>query len=718
MKKVLVIILSLLLTAVLFTACDTVKVDFGEELITNGDFEESLVGWSVLAEEEEAGVETLSKVTGADGYEMVSGDKYISIKSNKYNTLTQAVAVEKHSTYLLSAKVKVTSAISTTENYTGAFIAIDSDYLSTKVSETAAGNWVELKRYFNSGDYEEVVVRIGVGTATYNASGTALFDGVSLQKVEDVTDDLIFTLDSKASGTTTFNAGYFSNKSGILFVTLTTVLGGLALYALYVALRRMMSKKGAMLSPDSNDGGNVSFFKSPAFMLIICELVAFALRLITINFIYGGPTMGTYVNEATQLADVGAKQFYFDTTSTTPIGTLYLLWVFGLLAKPLNLVSGSMGYAIFLKIPAVLADLVAVFIIYYYANRKYNQYISALFAGAYAVVPVFFFMSAGWGAYSSIGSLFILLSLLSLLDKKYVGCIVYFSVALLFMTEAMLLLPLLLAYIFFIFFTKGDDQKMAISITLTSSVILLYLISLPFTLSYFAVGKPFAALTSYFKAFLAHAGFVENSFTVYGLFGLGVTASNVASYVFNGIFVGLGIIYTIYLFFKSRSRLDLILLSAFTLVLTFVLTSAVDTLLIYPALILLLMYGIIAGDRRALKLFGGFSVTTLLNTSYTMMIGGYFGSGENASLVFMSANDPVLICFSIVNLLLFAYFAYVTYSICVKEQTKGIVIIEGNYFKYFAKTAKTTCTAVVNFVKEKVFKRAKEEVQEDAGESK
>ena len=454
-------------------------------------------------------------------------------------------------------------------------------------------------------------------------------------------------------------------------------------------------------------------------MLIICELVAFALRLITINFIYGGPTLGGYVNESTQLVDLGAREFYFDKTSTTPIGSLYLLWVLGLIAKPLNLISGSMGYAIFLKIPAVLADLVAVFVIFYLANNRYNQYVSALFAGAYAVLPVFFFLSAGWGAYSSIGALFILLSLATFLDKKYVTGIVYYSVALLFMTEAMLLLPLLLVYVFYVFFTKGDDQKMAISISVTASVIVLYLISLPFTLSYFAVGKPFAALTSYISAFLAHTGFTENAFTVYGLFGLGATEANVAATVFSSIFVAAVIIGTVILYFKSKSRLDLLLLSAFTFVATFILTSAVDTLLIYPALLLLLVYGIISGDRRALKLFGGFSVTTLLNTSYTMMIGGYFGAGHNSALIYMTAGDPVLIIFSIMNFLLLVYFAYVVYSICVKEEIKGVVIIEENYFKYFVKKVKETYAAVVTFFKEKVIARfAKKEEGENAGESK
>ena len=163
--------------------------------------------------------------------------------------------------------------------------------------------------------------------------------------------------------------------------------------------------------------------------------------------------------------------------------------------------------------------------------------------------------------------------------------------------------------------------------------------------------------------------------------------------------------------------MDLLLLAAFTFVFTFVMTSAVDTLLIYPALVLLLTYGMITGDRRVLKLFGGLSLTTLINTSYAMMIGGYFGAGENSSPVLMTAGDPVLIIFSVANLLLLGYFGYIVYSICVKEDVKGVVIVEGNYFKYAWSVIKTSEIKVADFFTETVpswFKKKEQTEDNDA----
>ena len=713
MKKFVLVIACLLLVALCFTACKTTfSSDFGEEIISNGTFEENTKdGWTLVADEDESTAPSISSTIGTSEYADQVGSYYLTVKSSKYTGYTQTVQVEKDAIYYLSAKVLITSALSS-ENATlgGAYVALDGDYnLVNAVQKAKTNGWKTIGTYFRNVNASTVTIRFGVGTETYNASGTAYFDSISLIKVKAAPEGTLVT--DVTSGDLTegsFDATYRTNKEGKLFMILATVLGALCLFAGYAAFRTLMGRKGAFLTADQQ---KVSFFKSSAFILIICELLAFAVRLILINFVYGGSTLGGYVSDATHLVDLGAAKYYFESKVLTPIGSLYVLWVMGLLASPLKLIMGSMGFAIFLKIPAVLADLVIVFLIYYLANRKYNQYISAIFAGAYAIVPTFFFLSAGWGAYASIGVLFLLLSLMAILDRKYVASIIYFFVALLFSTELLLLAPLFLAYLVYVFF-KSDDYKMSISITLTSSIIVAYLISIPFILSHFTAGHPFIVVTRYCQAFLAHAGFTENAFTVYGLFGLGAAKANVASYVFNGIFVAAVIIATILAFFKSRSRLDLFLLGAFTLVFTFVMTSAVDSLLIYPALVLLLVYGMITGDRRVLKIFGGLSLTTLINTSYAMTIGGYFGAGENSALVLMTAGDPVLIVFSVANLLLLGYFGYVVYSICVKDDVKGVVIVEGNYFKHAWSVIKTAALAVAAFFTKTVpswFKKGERE---------
>ena len=80
-----------------------------------------------------------------------------------------------------------------------------------------------------------------------------------------------------------------------------------------------------------------------------------------------------------------------------------------------------------------------------------------------------------------------------------------------------------------------------------------------------------------------------------------------------------------------------------------------------------------------------------------MLISGNFGTGENSATVMMSASDPVLIIFSIANLFLLGYFAYILYSIFVKDEVKGVVIVEGNYFKYAWGVIKAAALAVAAF---------------------
>ncbi|MBQ7712432.1 MAG: carbohydrate binding domain-containing protein [Clostridia bacterium] len=717
MKRIALVIVLLLVAVLCLTACDkVVPHDFGEEIIVNGTFEENnLNGWTYVASSDDTTSPEIKTLNESHDNVAIVGTHYLSVKGSKYSGYTQAVSLEKGQYYYLSAKVRVPSALTADADNAGAFVAIDSDYsLAGATVKSKNSEWKTIGVYFNSDTRTAAVVRFGVGTEEYTASGTAEFDSISLVKVESVPENVtaynLSTSDSEAA----FDKLYRTDKEGRIFMILTVVLGALVLFAAYAALRTLMGRKDAFLT-EASMNAPVSFFKSSAFFLILVELLAFAVRLIVINFVYGGSSLASLVTESTRLTDLGASKYYYENTVLTPIGSLYLLWAMGALASPLKLVAGGMGFSIFLKIPAVLADLVIVFLIYYLANRKYNPYISAIFAGVYAIVPTFFFLSAGWGSFLSLGVLFILLSLISFLDKKYVMGVVYYAIALLFSTEAMLLLPLLLVYLFYLFF-KTDDYKMGISISLTSCIIGLYLISIPFILTHFTEGHPFIVVKRYCQAFLAHTGFTENAFSIYGLFGLGASAANTVSYVFNGILVALMMVYVVLLFFKSRSRLDLMLLGAFAFVFTFVMTSAVDVLLGAFGLVLLLTYGMIVGDRRVLKLFGGLTLTTLLNTAYAMMIGGYFGVGSNSALVLMTASDPVLILFSIVNLLLLAYFAYITASICIKEEVKGVKVIEGNYFAYAWSEIKSCGKAIADFFTVKLpalFKKGKLEGTED-----
>ena len=692
MKKLLLIIACVLLAVLCFTGCAAKSVAYGKEILSNGTFEaNSTDGWSLSRSTNDSTDATLEKVNDNSDSASIVGKYYLKITASDYVNYSQRVSLEKNHYYCLSANVSIPSDLTLAEEKaeTGAFISISTIYdpISDAIKEKTS-EWKKLKVYFNSKDNTSALVNFGVGSEEHNVDGTAYFDGISLVKVRQSELPVGETIyDMGAAASTDYDANYRSNRDGKVYLILATVLGALCLFAAYAAFRTFMGRKDAFLSPDA-PAPKTSFFKSSGFFLILCELIGFAVRLIVINFVNGGTTLGAYVTESSQLVDLGASQYYFDSKVTTPIGTLYLLWAMGNLASPLNLVMGSMGYSVFLKIPAVLSDLVIIYLIYSLANRKYNQYISALFAGVYALIPTFFFLSAGWGAYTSVGVLFLLLSLMMLMDKKYVLSISCYALSTLFSTEVLLLMPLLLVYYLYVFF-KTDDYKMQISASLTGSVIVLYVLSIHFILTHFTSGHPFIVVKRYCQAFLAQTGFTENAFSVYGFFGLGATKANVASYVFNGILVGLMMLYTGYLFFKSKSRLDIIFLSAFTFAFTAVMTSAVNSLLIVYSLALLLVYGMITGDRRVLKLFGGLTLTTLINTGYTMLIGGYIGEGQNTKPIYMTAADPVLIVFSLVNAVLLGYFAYITYSICVKEEVKGVVVVEGNYFKFAAKQFKS-----------------------------
>ena len=84
----------------------------------------------------------------------------------------------------------------------------------------------------------------------------------------------------------------------------------------------------------------------------------------------------------------------------------------------------------------------------------------------------------------------------------------------------------------------------------------------------------------------------------------------------------------------------------------------------FPALILLLVYGIHANEGRVLGIFLGYGLLGAINTGYYLFINGFISSGINADTVVLpTGSDPVFIIFSILSVILAGYLAFVTVRI-------------------------------------------------------
>ncbi|NCA67973.1 MAG: hypothetical protein EOM87_07920, partial [Clostridia bacterium] len=448
MKKILFLAFAAVLLIVMLTGCSVFTVDYDEQLLTNGGFESSNQGWTLVNDSSIPVTPVFTTVQeDSDEYNSNFGFKYITItasSSGSYCYYTQAVQLEKGAVYKLSVNLRVNSTVSAASTMGAFFGLAEAASARASYTETTSG-WVTRTIYFRNEGYDEVHVRLGLGTESSRVtSGAVSFDNISLTKVTSPTDTYIATIGDTAGG------DYSLSNEGKLFAILIGILTPIMCYGLYIAIRRLAGRKDKI-----NDGGAVSgqnFFTSPAFMLAIVLLLAFGIRLLMVNVMYGyGPSLNAMGSTAYELANDGPVEYYFNNVPAYSPGVLYILWILGLLAKPLNLLTGSTGLGIFMKIPAIVADLIAIFYIFNYASAKYDAKRGAIFAGIYAILPTIFIASSVWGIYSSIGSLFLLLTFFAILDKKYINMTIFYSLAVLFMAEALVVLPLLLVYCVYIY---------------------------------------------------------------------------------------------------------------------------------------------------------------------------------------------------------------------------------------------------------------------------
>ncbi len=693
-KKAFIILTCILLVAAVLCGCSgNTKVEAGEELLSNGDFETAnsfTKGWTTIYDTTSSVTPTAGATAhqGSDDYGStteVNGKQTVFLKtsSSTYCYLTQPVQLEQKCYYKLSAQVSITSKL-TLAGSLGAYVGLaENTAVYASQSDSTAG-FVTLTTYFYNDNYDEVNVRFGIGNENSKVSGSVYFDNVSIQKIDAIPTDTV-VLSVKNSNV----SGYYSGTADLVYVILTVVLTAIALYAAFIVIRRKMRTPTeiAELGKTGVEPTNKGFTVTTIAMLAVL-LVGFGIRLILINLVYGDlVTINQFGLMSTRLANLGPIQYYLqycaESAPQAAPGMMYVLWIFGLIAKPLGLASGSQGLSIFLKIPAIIADLVAVFVIFNITagEKKYTTAQAVAFAGSYAILPVVFSASSIWCTAYSIGTLFLLLTFVAVLNKKYIMMTVWYFLAVMFVAETLVLLPLLIAFCVYMYI-KDERSRNVLPICAVAAFIGGYLITLPFGLEFFKLGKPFIVLTNYCKMFTTSAMFTDGAYNVYGLFNLAGQTANTAGVVCSAIIVAFVLIASLIAYIKCRNRLDLLLIGATSLILCYTLSIRMSVWFMFPALLLLLAYAIYANEGRVLCCYFGFGLLGTVNTAYYLYVNGFITGGlEVSEAVTVLGTDPVLIVFSILSVLLAGYLTYVTVTI-VNGKKCDIPSIKVNYFQY------------------------------------
>lgn len=678
-KRVLLIVFVLALVAAL-VGCTTqtgISVEPDEELLTNGNFEQTKpdAGWTYV-KTGESGSATFPYTSSASGsYSEEHGQNYLSIVAESSKTcityFTQSVKVQPHCVYVLSVDYRVPTTIAVGDGGKGAYLMLDGFKYMYRAATDATDDWQTWQLYFNSDDYDEVTVKLGLGEADYTVTGGSVyFDNVSLKRLsdEEAVGVAAVALSSANSSNLPYNAAYRISNVDVVFTVLIVVLTAILLVAAYFVLRRLAARKvPAELEEGKTPAptGKGKFFKSTTFLMIVTLLVGFGMRLVLSLTMYGyGAWENAVMTNTMAMVENGLADYYFNYATFYAPGTMYVLYILGLIAVPLKLAAGTQGLAIFLKIPAIIADLLLIAIVFLSVDKRKGSLWAFVVSMALALCPVVYMASSVWGVYTSVAVLFLVLTFMAVRQKAVIRMTVFYFFAVMFAEESLLLLPLLIVFAVLLYI-KYPETRMKLPISATVALVVGYGLTVPLAVNFFVAGHPFIVLERLCTTFNQNDYFARNVFNIYAMCAVGAKTVNNAGVVMSAIFAALAMLGGIVMYLKGRNRQDIILYAAWTLLAVYTLCVRLNLWVMLSGLVLLYLYVLYTEEKRLMWVVGALTVIGAVNACYVMAVGGNVKGGVGAAGVTVGSTDPVAIVFSALLVLAFLGLTYVVVDICL-----------------------------------------------------
>ncbi len=690
----LTIIAILVVALMSFTACKN-STDYDVNLLTNSDFEKvndsgTVTSWTAT----DTSTVSFPKNTRDDSYDPKLGSYYAKFSvTSKYTYLYQTVTLEKNKSYEIKAYVKVDSV--STSNDIGFRFGFDTaeSFVGLNITKDTDGEWETFTYYFTSSVSGDVKLTIGTGNSTNTAvSATAYVDNVSLKKVESIPES--FSKDNTIEVLRITDKNTLENGGSITFVILMTIMSLLIACALFIAIKANTTKEGAIVLPKEKKTTKLDEFfgkfmnvdkakevLGSNFAIFLYVMVgALLIRFIISVASYGLTSAVTTLESIAKYgSEGGLLSFYSSHTSVTaPVGVSVVYTILGYVANSLGIKSGSLGFAILMRLPMVISEIVTTYMIYAFTAKHKSEKTAAIYSAIYAFVPVFFFFGSFYAATEVIAMAFIVGMMMAILNKDYIVAGATYLGALLFSNYALIILPIIA--VFEIWGMVKDKTKiLEISLTAAISFIILYVFGMLMTWDSVKDGQVFEYFKRMYQFFKDSAFLSTDSFNMYAVFGAAndKTRSTMIE-VFNWLFVAAMSAWPIYLYIKNNNRADLVLNSALMFA-AYAVIGAQSTVYVLPfALVLLLIYVIIVPDNRLYLCLSALATLSFMNLAQIASQSGYISAVDGAQYTAFASNSPFLIVFSIFTVIAMFYFAYTCIDISYYDEVSPISPLTGS----------------------------------------
>ncbi len=551
----------------------------------------------------------------------------------------QQIAVRGNSLYKFSGYLK---AEGFSEDGTGANLSVKDCFASSPSFTDTNGQWVYTEFYGRTSWLQKSLTfcaRAG-GYGSVN-SGAAWFDDLKVERVTALPEGVQAQSLKKVEAAVVEEEGGRANWTAS-FIFLCAAFA----CAAYVCVRR------ANEWPVQED----ALRRKLLFGLLLAFLLRALLAVLSPGY---DVDMGCFRGWALTMAETGPMGFYDAVFCDYPPGYLYVLWLVGALARLLQLPYDSELFVLLLKLPALLADIAAAYLIYVLAQEWTGKKTAAASALVYAVLPAVWLDSALWGQMDAVLVLLILLVLHFMLRRQMLKSALVFAVAVLVKPQALMFGTILLCGFVSDMLEDWKKGLKALLISMVSALALVLLLVTPFS-----IGRGFAWLIDKYLEVLSSYPYASvNAMNLFGLLGgnwveQSETVLGLSYSLWGALGMGLSVAYALFLYFRARERRAVLPMVCCELLGVFALGVRMHERYMFPVLALCLLAALAYDDRRLLLAFAGLSVTNGANI-FTVLQNGHV----------LAENRTMQVIVGILNLALLALLLIASYRAAVQKKT-------------------------------------------------
>jgi Gpi18-like mannosyltransferase len=654
-----------------------------ENLIQNPGFEavsgDTPADWQRDMWTHDAGVSDLSVDSGAHAGSFCAKVENLSDNDARF---AQTVDVEPNAIYRITCYVKA-EGVGDEEN--GAGISIKDTFASSELLYDTQGEWVPVELYGVTGpDQTSLTVMARLGGYGSTNTGTAWFDDFDMEKITaapaGATVNTFTPIEAKNDNQDVdFSAGDTPEKGP--YTTALILIE--ALSVLLIALGALAAGRGALEK-----------LSQPALKRLLWLALAAGLlvRAVVAVTVYGyGVDMGDFAAWGARMTVTGPAGFYSaDVFCDYPPGYMYVLWVIGALRNLFQLGYDSRLFWLLLKLPAILMDLAAAYLIYREGRKPLGERIAVLLGVLYALLPATILNSAAWGQIDSFLAILLALTLIELIKGKYEWSLALYGLAIMVKPLALVFAPLGVAVLAVEIWKSPEKGKTALRVlrALGLMLALMLLIALPFLtalpdalllktsqasnvpgllkpLFWLVANAPdflkplFWLMTLFTGTVQTYSSLTVNAANLYYILGFNWTALSSEpgwTVLANGMMY-LSFAYAIYLYAAGKRRDRLMLVCGTLTTLLFAFAPMMHERYLFPAILLLILAYAKDQDIRIL-------ISILLVSACQFM---------NAGLVLQSQHlidgeKLTNITVAVENLAAAALVAWTSFDICIRDK--------------------------------------------------